>query len=35
VRRLETLAGSARREHLRAILAQEGVLGPDDSPPQL
>ena len=33
VRRLETLAGSARREHLRAILAQEGVLGPD-SPPQ-
>lgn len=34
VRRLETLAGSARREHLRAILAQEGVLGPDDSPPQ-
>ncbi len=34
VRRLETLAGSARREHLRTILAQEGVLGPD-SPPQL
>jgi len=26
VRRLETLAGSARREHLRAILAAEGVL---------
>lgn len=33
VRRLETLAGSARREHLRAILAQEGVLGPR-FPPQ-
>lgn len=26
VRRLETLAGTARRDHLRAILAQEGVL---------
>ena len=26
VRRLETLAGTARREHLRTILAQEGVL---------
>ena len=26
VRRLETLAGSARREHLRHILAQEGAL---------
>jgi glutaconate CoA-transferase subunit B len=26
VRRLETLAGNARRDHLRAILAQEGAL---------
>lgn len=26
VRRLETLAGTARRDHLRSILAQEGVL---------
>jgi len=33
VRRLETLAGSARRDHLRAILASEGVLSPE-SPPQ-
>ena len=32
VRRLETLAGAARRDHLRTILAQEGVLdaGADD-----
>ncbi len=27
VRRLETLAGTARRDHLRAILAQENALG--------
>lgn len=31
VRRLETLAGTARREHLRQILAQEGVLDPEGS----
>lgn len=30
VRRLETLAGRARREHLRAILAAEGVLDEPD-----
>ncbi|MBN1680814.1 MAG: hypothetical protein JW966_11020 [Anaerolineae bacterium] len=30
VRRLETLAGTARRQHLRGILIQEGVLAPDD-----
>jgi acyl CoA:acetate/3-ketoacid CoA transferase beta subunit len=29
VRRLETLAGTARREHLRQILIQEGVLDPE------
>lgn len=29
VRRLETLAGNARRQHLRNILTQEGVLDPD------
>ena len=29
VRRLETLAGAARREHLRAILAAESALGSD------
>lgn len=29
VRRLETLAGNARRDHLRSILAQEGVLDAD------
>jgi len=30
VRRLETLAGTARRDHLRQILIQEGVLDPND-----
>jgi acyl CoA:acetate/3-ketoacid CoA transferase beta subunit len=30
VRRLETLAGTARRDHLRDILAREGVLDSDD-----
>jgi acyl CoA:acetate/3-ketoacid CoA transferase beta subunit len=30
VRRLETLAGSARRDHLRNILIREGVLSPDE-----
>jgi glutaconate CoA-transferase, subunit B len=34
VRRLETLAGSARRDHLRAILAQEGALDPDAGQPR-
>jgi len=33
VRRLETLAGAARRDHLRAILAQEGVLDRDEAIP--
>lgn len=32
VRRLETLAGSARRDHLRQILICEGVLDPDALP---
>jgi acyl CoA:acetate/3-ketoacid CoA transferase beta subunit len=30
VRRLETLAGTARRDHLRDILIREGVMGPED-----
>ncbi len=34
VRRLETLAGSARREHLRSILAQEGALDVDAPDPR-
>jgi acyl CoA:acetate/3-ketoacid CoA transferase beta subunit len=32
VRRLETLAGTARRDHLRSILEREGVLEPDAAP---
>ncbi len=31
VRKLETLAGTARRDHLRQILLHEGVLAPDDN----
>ena len=30
VRRLETLAGTARRDHVRDILIREGVMGPED-----
>ena len=30
VRRLETLAGTARRDHLRDILVREGVLAPEE-----
>lgn len=35
VRRLETLAGSARRDLLRHILAQEGTLSPGEADPPL